>query len=138
MDIKRPLDLILLVDDNLDDNYFHRKVIKESKISEHVEVCTDGEEALEYMGKPDSNRVPDIIFLDINMPKINGWEFLELYQKLEVDHDKEVIIIMLTTSPNPEDARRVQKSAILKRLINKPLKGEHLEEIIEKYFQHLL
>lgn len=136
--MKRPLDLILLIDDNPDDNFFHTKVIRESRISEHVEVCTDGIEALEYLSKPNGNRMPDIIFLDINMPKINGWEFLELYQKLEVNQDKEVIVIMLTTSPNPEDVRRVEELAILKRLINKPLKPEHLEDIIQKYFQHLL
>lgn len=124
----------MLIDDNPDDNFYHERVIKKSNAAETVISETSAIEALEYLrSKNDNNRPqPDLIFLDINMPGMNGWEFLDEYQKLDKELQGHVIVIMLTTSENPDD--RIRAIKVVPDFRTKPVTTEMLEEIIGKYF----
>ncbi|MCD9020125.1 response regulator [Parachryseolinea silvisoli] len=130
----KKLRCIMLIDDNPDDNFFHQRVIKKADAAEVVIAENSGMGALEYLKlkKDHPQEHPDLIFLDINMPGMNGWEFLEEYEKLDKDLQSRVIIVMLTTSENPDD--RMKAMNIVPEFRTKPLTKEMLEEIINKYF----
>ncbi len=130
--MKKKLNCVLLVDDSDADNEFHQIIIERQGITENIRIAENGLKALEYL-KDEAQLKPDLIFLDINMPRMNGWEFLENYKHLNVTH-KQIIIVMLTTSANPADIERAQKIAEVNGFKVKPLTAEMLDEIMETYF----
>ena len=127
----------MLVDDNPDDNFFHERVIRKSDAANIVIAKQTGMEALDYLkSKKDHNDThPDLIFLDINMPRMNGWEFLEEYNKLDKRFHSHAIVVMLTTSGNPDDRMKAELLNGVSEFKTKPLTREMLAEILEKYFQ---
>lgn len=127
----------MLVDDNQDDNFFHEREIKKSGLVNSIITKNTGIEAINYLRKEetDADIRPELIFLDINMPGMNGWEFLEQYDQLENELKKHVIIIMLTTSDNPSDKTKASKWGFVSDYITKPLTKEMIGEIIAKYFK---
>jgi len=131
--MKKRLNCIMLIDDDDDDNYFHQIIINGMNITERIEVVLNGEEALIFLKKENQTQ-PDIIFLDINMPKMNGWEFMEAYKELRVDQKAKVIVMMLTTSENPEDKKRAALYPEIIGFNSKPLTEGVLGVILEKYF----
>jgi CheY-like chemotaxis protein len=135
--MKRKLNCILLVDDDADDNLFHEIIIKEMNITNHIDIVLNGLEAMEYLKK--ENRVPpELIFLDINMPKMNGWEFLEQYKYLDAEKKAKVVIMILTTSANPDDFKKAQEIKEITGYETKPLSKELLTEILNNHFQEYL
>src|SRR5882762_2086573 len=107
--MKKKLDCILLIDDDEPTNYYNSLIIEETGYADHVHVVQSGKKALEYLANSahlpkhgDSCPGPDLIFLDVNMPAMNGWEFLDKYRKLE-KHEVRPVVVMLTTSLFPED-----------------------------------
>ena len=131
--MKKKLNCIFLVDDDSEDNHFHQIVIREMNITNTIEIAQNGLEALDFLTKP-NHVVPELIFLDINMPKMNGWEFLEAYEKLSSDQKAKVIVVMLTTSINPADKKRAERFPEITSFNSKPLTEEIINEILEKNF----
>ena len=127
----------MLVDDNPDDNFFHERVIKKSNSDVIVVAKKTGMEALDYLKskKDNEDMHPNLIFLDINMPGLNGWEFLEEYNKLDEKFKSRAIVIMLTTSANPDDKMKAKAGNFASDFKTKPLTKEMLEEITDKYFK---
>lgn len=136
----KKINCILLVDDDESDNFFHTLTITEADICNQVKVVTDGRHALDYLIKskdPDLSPEfpkPDLIFLDINMPRVDGFEFLEEYEKFEEEFKTGILIFMLTTSLNPYDQERANRLNVVSEYKNKPLTSEMLMEIMDKYF----
>ena len=131
--MRKKLKSILLIDDNKADNHYHQIIIKGMDITERIDIALDGVEALNML--KDKNAIPpDLIFLDINMPKINGWEFLEAYHQLSTTQKAKIVIIMLTTSDNPKDLKRAEQIDEVTGFNVKPLTEELLTKILEKYF----
>ena len=126
----------MLVDDNEDDNFFHEREIKKVNLTTVIVAKNTGIEALEYLklNKEKENHHPDLIFLDINMPGMNGWDFLEQYNLLDKEIESNAIIIMLTTSENPDDIIRIKSWSFVSDYIIKPLTKEIMEGVIKKYF----
>jgi len=125
----------MLVDDNPDDNFVHERVIKKNMTQTSIITKTSALEALEYLkGRASHNEShPDLIFLDINMPGMNGWEFLEEYKKLDKELQSRVIVVMLTTSDDPDDKRKAHLLGVPFDFQTKPLTKEMLESVLEKY-----
>jgi CheY-like chemotaxis protein len=126
----------MLVDDNPDDNFFHEREIKQNNPENIVVTQNSATKALEYLKlNPDEHPHPGLIFLDINMPRMNGWEFLEEYSRLDEKIRSRVLIVMLTTSENPDDLAKAKGWSFVADYRSKPLTEGMMEEIINKYFQ---
>lgn len=123
----------MLIDDNPADNLYHRIIIGDMNITERIEVAIDGVEALQFLRKKNQTP-PELIFLDINMPKMNGWEFLEVYKNLSKEQQSRIVIVMLTTSQNPADEEKAKLYDDVACYKTKPLTEEMINEILEKYF----
>jgi CheY-like chemotaxis protein len=123
---------IMLIDDNRDDNFFHERVIRKCNAAEVVVVKQTGMSALEYLRSKggDDELHPNLIFLDVNMPGMNGWDFLKEYARLEA-FQRSAIVVILTTSENPDD--RAKAIGMNADFITKPLTLETLEEIMGRY-----
>lgn len=126
----------MLIDDNPDDNFFHERVIRNNHFTDCVIVKESATDALIYLKekKNASEDHIDIIFLDINMPGMNGWEFLEEYNKLDKELQQGVVIVMLTTSQDEQDKRKALKWGFAADFRTKPLTKKMMEEILAKYF----
>jgi len=84
--------------------------------------------------KKENQTHPDIIFLDINMPKMDGWEFMEAYKELRANQKAKVVVVMLTTSTNPSDKERAGQFPDIIGFNSKPLTEEILNRILERNF----
>lgn len=135
---------ILLVDDDEHDNFFHKRAISKSGLDSEVYVCFSGLDALDYLQNKGNYTSlsseqckPDLIILDINMPHLNGWEFLEAYAALpdETVEKSSVIIIMLSTSSNPDTMRKALNTPYVADFIEKPLRAETVLELSARFFE---
>jgi CheY-like chemotaxis protein len=131
--MNKELKSILLIDDNPDDNFIHERAIRKISTTSTVITKESGVEALIHLKSLKSSHA-DLILLDINMPKMNGWEFLAEYGKLDKELQCKSIIIMLTTSDNEDDLAKAKIISNVKDFITKPLTKEKMTTICEKYF----
>ena len=138
--MNKKLNCILLIDDDEPTNFLNRMTVEQTGCACNVIVAQSGQAALEFLkghsksGEPVDNLHPDLIFLDINMPAMDGWEFLEKYKLLPEEKKKSIILIMLTTSLNPDDEKRTKEIPEVAGFENKPLKEPQLQRLLKKYF----
>ncbi len=121
---------LVFIDDDYATNFYHKIIVRDSGLVEKYKFFSEPEEALAFfknLAVEEQPEIPDAIFLDVNMPKIDGWGFLEKYGEIPVV--KSPIIIMLTTSMNPEDQLKADANPLVKRFKNKPLTEDHLKEL---------
>jgi CheY-like chemotaxis protein len=124
----------MIIDDNEHDTFFAKRVIAKNNPGDTIITMESGLEALDYISCQ-TLPIPDMIFLDIYMPVMSGWEFLDDYCKLdEVIKDK-TMIVMLATSGNPDHVAKAHQWDCISDYITKPLTQERMGEISEKYFK---
>ena len=135
----KKISCILLIDDNPSANFLHRKLIEKSGKAEHiyeVENALDGLDFIEQKGKFNENLPsPNIIFLDINMPIMDGFEFLEHYAKLPKSKQTSIVIVFVSTSNWEKDRIRAIENDLVHDFIEKPLVREELETIMGHYIK---
>jgi CheY-like chemotaxis protein len=126
---------VMLVDDNEIDNLINQKMIEAANITEHIFTHTGARSAIEFLknveklaGKTDEI-LPDVIFLDIDMPLMDGFQFLDEFEKLQDRTKQKCKIVMLTSSINPQDVNKSKEYIYVKKYINKPLSQENLEKL---------
>lgn len=129
----KQLNCIMLIDDNKIDNFFHERVIRKNNAAAEIIAMESGQAALDHIKAGDALPQPELIFLDINMPGMDGWEFIQHYKELDESLQKAMIVVMLTTSDNPDDIARARTQGILADFKSKPLTGEMLENVINAY-----
>lgn len=123
------LHTVLLIDDEKIDQMMYRRVIQRSGLVQTVLSFQYADEALEFLkGCPDMRF--DAIFLDINMPRMSGFEFLERATAELGEDFAKAVVIMLTTSLDPRDCERARSFGVVKAFFNKPLTGDHLEQVL--------
>lgn len=122
---------ILLIDDDEINNFLSREIISMYMPLTKIDSFTNPEEALEYIREKLKLQqpLPDIILLDINMPLMDGWEFLKAIDKLEQRHLFHTNVYLYTSSVYHEDKLKAQSYSIVKKLFTKPLTAEAIEEI---------
>lgn len=115
---------LMLIDDSEIDQMIYRRIAEKSGLVGTLVQYVDAAEALDHLSQPDNSR-PDLILLDINMPRMDGFEFLEAAtERFGVDLCP--IIVMLTTSLNPKDEQRAREFSVVKDFLNKPLTRDQL------------
>lgn len=135
--MKQKLNCILLIDDDEPTNFLNRMVIEEVDCASRVEIMQSARDALKYLTNttPEGDYPrPDLVFLDINMPAMDGWEFIEKYNQLPEEQKAKIIVVMLTTSFNPEDELKARRISGVSGFKNKPLTPEILMQILQKHF----
>jgi len=134
------LPCILLVDDDPVNNFLNQRLLEGLAVTEQLIVALNGQEAfdmLQHHCQPSDGACPALILLDVNMPVMNGFEFLQAYQQLPLSQQKAIVIVMLTTSLHPADAARAQQLCV-SDFLSKPLTKDKINGVLQKYFNNIL
>jgi CheY-like chemotaxis protein len=119
--------LCLLIDDNFIDNFVTRKILETSNFAEKIVVIQSAPEAIAQIQAKKIE--PDVIFLDIRMPFMDGFEFLKEFDSLHLDDNKKIKIFMLSSSLDPVDFKLSNENKYITQFIHKPLTHKALESI---------
>ncbi len=129
--MEKPIQLAMLIDDSDIDNMLHTRTLKKSGLVEHVIAFEYAEEALKFLSKGEHG--VDVIFLDINMPRMDGFEFLAAYSELK-NQQATTIVTMLSTSSNPTDEDRAKSFSSVAMYHAKPLTTEAVQMVVDEHF----
>ncbi|MDX2249371.1 MAG: response regulator [Bacteroidia bacterium] len=127
----------LIIDDDEVNNFICIKNLRDLNFAQHASYCTRGREGLDILASAAKNHpeeFPDVIFLDINMPVMSAWEFLEEYKKIQASFPRKVYLFILSSSVYRKDIERSSQYEVVTDYIIKPLNKEKLIQIQEKYF----
>ncbi|MEJ2006360.1 MAG: response regulator [Cyclobacteriaceae bacterium] len=121
----------MLVDDNETDNFISKRIIEITNFAKNVEVKNSGKSALDYLKTHQDNpeMLPNIIFLDINMPIVDGFVFLYEFEKFNDTVKNNCKVIILSSSDNKRDIDKIVNNDHVIKFITKPLTEASLEEV---------
>jgi len=123
-------EFVMLVDDDYATNYYHEIVIKDSGLVEDQSFFISAKAGIDFLQELKSNTdatFPELLFLDLNMPIMNGWEFLD--QMRRIDLAKPPAVVILTTSSNPQDQERAKEDPLVIEYLTKPLEESHFHKL---------
>lgn len=128
------IERICIIDDDKIYRFTTEKYIKMLKLANEVTTFSDGEEALDYLRNNASipANLPDIILLDVNMPIMDGWDFVTEYADLDPRPEKEITIYMVTSSIDDRDRKKAAKISSINDFIIKPISESQLVELVQK------
>jgi len=121
----------MVIDDNEIDLYIAEMLMATTGFAEKVVCVSSAREALAYLKSlnADPDSLPQFIFLDINMPEMTGFDFLNEYQHLPENIRKKCIIMMLTTSLDEDDRTQAESNQFVRKFLNKPLDRDKLAQL---------
>lgn len=118
---------VLLIDDNEIDNFINENILRSAGFSDHIIVYKSGQSALEFLKNIEKNydfmseMLPELIFLDLNMPLMNGYQFLSEFEKLDERIKSRIKVVVLTSSHDPSDLKQSGQIPRVKHFMQKPL-----------------
>lgn len=129
------VELACIIDDDKIYVNLVRKIIEIKKLSENLLIFKNGKEALDYfqliMGNMTEDKLPDIIFLDLNMPVMDGWEFLSEFIKIKNNFEKKITLYVVSSSIDPRDLERAKSFNMVTDYLIKPIELKKFEKIFE-------
>lgn len=128
---QKAIELVMLVDDNETDNFISKRIIEITNFAVNVEVKNSGKSALDYLKTHQDNpdKLPNLIFLDINMPIVDGFVFLYEFEKFSQQVKDKCKVIILSSSDNKRDIDKIVNNNHVIKFITKPLTEASLEEV---------
>ena len=128
---------VMIIDDNEVDLKINSKIISITKLFDEVIICQSAEEALTFLRSNlgDNQILPNFILLDIQMPEMDGFEFLEQYRKLPASVTERCWIAMLSSTLDFGDIQKAEANPHVVKLLKKPLKPVELQEILTRYYK---
>jgi CheY-like chemotaxis protein len=131
------LSMILLIDDDFTTNYLHKKIISKSEIDLPIEVANNGKEGIDKLlalNETINNKdTLVLIFLDINMPIMDGWGFLEIFNEIKSTLNFSTNLFIVSSSINPDDENRAKSNPTVLDYLPKPLTVDMLGKIKASY-----
>lgn len=126
---------VLLIDEDVTNNLIFKKLASSVKLSESLIICSNAMDGLAYLRESISelNPPPDAIFLDLNMPLMSGWDFLDAYENLKAQITTPCKIFILSTSSTKEDFDRAKNYKDVKQYLVKPISVRTLKDLAQKY-----
>lgn len=133
------LNKIILIDDDETTNLLNRRMVKKMEITNEVVLFSDGKLAMDYLTSLENkfDDLPELIFLDVRMPVMGGFDFLNAYVELKQSKAQKTKIIMLSTSLRDEDMNKA-KSFGVADYVAKPLNKTLVSSLIEKHFTNIV
>jgi CheY-like chemotaxis protein len=123
---------VLLVEDSEIDVFIHKKVITASGLSSELEHCPTGKQALDYLSRiTEVSEIPRYLFLDIRMPDMDGFEFLEAFGNLPERIRKDISIIMLSSTVDEKELNEARSNKFVHAFIPKPLTLDKMKELFD-------
>jgi len=124
---------VMLIDDNEIDLKINSKIISLAKLFEDIIICQSGEQGLDYLSKhiDQAEKLPDLILLDIQMPEMDGFEFLDHYKRLPKDFTSRCPVAMLSSTLDFGDIKRAEANAFVVKLLKKPLLPNELAALMK-------
>lgn len=125
---------VLFIDDDKATNFFNTRVAQNYGKFSSISSVQSGLEGLNYLKGciQSETQIPKLIFLDINMPAMNGWEFLNEFKKLKKNIFNETCVVILSTSTEPDDISKFEHCKNILDFINKPINTQAINKIFEK------
>ncbi|WP_010180238.1 response regulator [Aquimarina agarilytica] len=130
------MDCVLLVDDSITANFYNKKILNTCHVTKEIVEVHNGEEALHFLKACEikNEKKPNVIFLDINMPVMDGFEFLEEYMKFPYQFRADILISLLTTSNWKNDMDKAKERCdFIFDFIEKPLAKKDVQHVYEFY-----
>lgn len=123
----------MLIDDNDTDNFISKRIIELTGFAQRIEIRNSGKSALEYLTENEHNldNLPDLVFLDINMPIVDGFIFLYEFDKMSEQIRQKCKIVVLSSSDNKRDIDRMLENQNVIKFLTKPLSSEALQVLRE-------
>lgn len=127
---------VMLIDDNEVDLKINSKIINITKLFDEIITCQSGDEGLAYLNKyqDDEKNLPDFILLDIQMPEMDGFEFLEMFKRFPNKLKEKCLVAILSSTLDFGDIKKAEANPYVIKLLKKPLFPKELEEVLNKYF----
>jgi two-component system chemotaxis response regulator CheY len=127
--------VIAVIDDDNVYQFTASRTLKATKMAHEILQFANGQEALTFLSKhvEDPQQLPDIIFLDINMPITDGWMFLEEFLKLKAELQKKIRIYMVSSSIDPRDMNRAKNNPDVSDYVEKPISMNKFAELLQGF-----